>query len=228
MRKNYLCLILALFLLTACALGNHPTSTESELSTADKGNQNQTDESDSRNEVSSNTGQWSGAQDSQTFLLPAAPEDLSIKQQTVTVDEPYSSQTAGLEIIGFERYDSLEGKHFTDTPSEGSCYLVLFLSVQNYSFNNLYMHPDDLRAGVDGKAISNTFLLNDPKEYHTILDTISAGFDRQGFIVWEVPADWKELSLQFRQWQYTEKVFLNLTLTPEDYLEAPAYSEERH
>lgn len=216
LKKIHLCLIL-IVLLTGCALENQRANTESAPSTTDEGNP--TDGSGS----GSGTSQTPGAQDSQDLRLPEAPEDSSITQQTVTVDEPYSSSTAGVEILGFERYDSLEGKHLTDKPTEGNCYLVLFLSVKNYSFDNLYMNPDDLRTGVDGKAVSNTFLLNDPKGYSSIFDTISAGYEQQGFIVWEVPAEWRELSVQFRQWRYSEKVFLNMTFTPEDYLEAPSF-----
>lgn len=145
--------------------------------------------------------------------------EIPAETKEVTADLPYLSSTTEFEIIGLKKYDFIKGKTLTDNPADGNCYIVLFLSVKNLSMENVYISPDQVKASVDGKETATTFLVNDPEGYRSILDIISPGNVSQGYVVWEVPSDWKHMDLQFFQWENTEHVVLNLALSPQDYLD---------
>ncbi|MCM1235422.1 MAG: DUF4352 domain-containing protein [Ruminococcus flavefaciens] len=129
-------------------------------------------------------------QDMPETEIPAETKD-------VTADMPYLSLTTEFEITGFQKYDSIRGETGKDTPADGNCYLVIFLSIKNLSMENVYIHPDQINASIDGTEVDNTFLLNDPEGYRSVLDTISPGDTRQGYVVFEAPSDWKHLELCF-------------------------------
>lgn len=149
------------------------------------------------------------------------PSNGEVEQRTMTFDSPYRNTKSELHMIGFEASDQIETEKFIDTPKEGNCFLVLYLSVMNYSTKEIYMHPDDLTAKVDGQEIDHTFLINDPKGYVSFFQNIRPDVEpTYCYIVWEVPKDWSCLEIKFRQWEHTDGVTLDATLTPEDYLEA--------
>lgn len=113
----------------------------------------------------------------------------------------YSDNIRSIKVLGFQEYKQLRTKSYTDKPAKGKKYLVLFLEVENEDKDALYFHVDHLSAKIDKKPVESTFLVNDPEGYQTIFRNIGANDFQQGFLVWEVPKDWKKLELTFTEFE---------------------------
>lgn len=164
------------------------------------------------------------------------PEPVVQKSKVKKNARVYSDNIRNIKTLGLkeykelksDRYDAKKKKGLLDKPAKGKKYLVLFLSVENTDKEDLYFHVNYLSAKVDGKKIENTFLLNDPEGYRTIFRTIKAGDFNEGFIVWEVPKDWKKLEITFKGFEPYGGKCLKLTATRKSLKDpdAPSKMEE--
>ncbi len=139
---------------------------------------------------------------------------------TVTKGNSMENRGLKLEVLGSNIYEKIEGEDFTDTPSEDKKYLVLFLSIQNKTGKEDYFNYNNIIAKLDGKEITDTFLLNNPEKYTTIKTNLPDDMITQGYLVWEVPENWEKLEVTYTGWSeslYTEPM---IVLTPQD-LELP-------
>lgn len=192
--------------------GVHPTA--SPFNTSDRADASGTSTADPSKE-----------QDDERSIMPtAAPEPIIQKSIARAGKEVYSDNVRTITVLGLKEYKSLKSKDYDektkkgllDKAEKGSCYLVLFLEIANHAEKELHINPDYLKTKVDGNEVKNTFLLNDPEDYQTIFKTIGTGDYRQGFLVWEVPENWKKLSLTFWEFELLGGKKLKLTATPKN------------
>ena len=85
------------------------------------------------------------------------------------------------------------------------------------------MNYNYLSAKVDGKDIEHTFLINDPRNYPTIFTHIESGKTVAGFIVWEVPKNWKNFKVVYDGWKDINNVSIEATFKPKDLFNPPIY-----
>lgn len=145
-------------------------------------------------------------------------------EATFSMKQGYGDANREISILGLKEYKKLKGEKYTDKAQDGMKYLVLFLKLRNRSVNKDYFHVDYLSAKVDGKDIENTFLLNEPEGYPTIFTNIAANTTQSGFIVWEIPSDWKKLEVTYNGWQGSDGLSLHTTLTKADLKKPDKYS----
>lgn len=138
---------------------------------------------------------------------------------TFSTKQSYSDGNREVSILGLKEYKKLKSDKFKDKAKAGKKFLVLFLNIQNETSEDVYFHVDYLSATLDGKKITNTVLFNDPEGYSTIFTTILAKSEQSGFIVWEVPKDWKKLKVTYKGWKDSDGLTLTSTLTPKDLSE---------
>ena len=119
-------------------------------------------------------------------------EPIEQKKIALSRKQAYVDSEREISILGLKEYKKLKGERFTDKAPKGKKYLVLFLKVKNCLTDKDYFNVNNLSAELDGKEIENTFLLNDPEGYPTIFSNIEPETSIGGFIVWEVPEDWKK------------------------------------
>lgn len=159
----------------------------------------------------------SGAQLAATALptekIPETPEPT---EATFNMKQGYSDASREISILGLKEYKKIKSDSYTDKAKKGKKYLALFLKVSNKGSDKDYFHTDYLTAKLDGKDIQNTFLLNEPEGYPTIFTNIAADMTQAGFIVWEVPSDWKKLEVKYNGWQDSAGLSLHTTLTKKD------------
>lgn len=154
--------------------------------------------------------------------VPAeTPEPKSGKLST---NEQYSDAYRVVKFLGLKEYKTLKGDNYTDKADKNKKFLVLFLSIKNTSADNDYINPNYISAKVDGKKIEHTFLLNEPKGYPTIFSHIPAGKSAGGFIVWEVPEEWKELEFTYNGWKDINNVKMKASFTPDDLSDPVIYN----
>lgn len=158
--------------------------------------------------------------------LENTEEKQEIEYFTVTKETPMENRGLKLEILGSNVYEKIEGEDFTDTPTEGKKYLVLFLSIQNKTGKEDYFNYNNIIVKLDEKKITDTFLINDPEKYTTIKTTIPNNRITQGYLVWEVPDKWEKLEVTYTGW--TESLYTEPTivLTPQDLEMPEEYKED--
>ena len=139
-----------------------------------------------------------------------------IQTYTISGEEPAGDGEFYIRPMGLQQYDSFEGETFTDTPSEGKKYLVLYLDIRNNGEESFYFNPECFTATLDGESISSTYLMNDPKDYLPAFHTIEPGEEFYGYIVWEVPEDWKELKYNYTGWKITNNAIIEGTYGMDD------------
>lgn len=146
----------------------------------------------------------------------AVAETPQPKSGTFSPKQKYSDSSREVSILGLKEYKKIKTDRYTDKAQKGKTYLTLFLEVRNTSPEKDYFHPDYLSAEIDGKNTENTFLLNEPEGYPTIFTNIESGSAAEGFIVWEVPENWKKLNVTYTGWCGNDGLTLYSTLTRKD------------
>lgn len=149
-----------------------------------------------------------------------------IEYYVVKKDIPMENRGLLLEVIGSAIYDKIEGKSFTDMPSDGKKYLVLYLSVKNTSGKDEYFNYNNIVTKLDGKDITDTFLVNDPLKYTTIKTYLTNGMITQGYLVWEVPESWEKLEVTYTGLTPTHFTEPTIVITPKDLEEPEEYKED--
>lgn len=197
-------LLISTFLLTGC--GN----ITADSSSADSQQTSDTNDSPVSDKASSDT---------------VTPEPIEQKTETFSRKQAYSDADREVSILGLKEYKTLKSDKYTDKASSGKRYLVLFLKIKNNLPEKDYFNTNCLTAKLDGKPIENTFLLNEPEGYPTIFENIESGSSIGGFVVWEVPKNWKKLEISYTGWQPSAGLSLECSLTKRDLKKPEKYSQ---
>ncbi|MFG6395323.1 MAG: DUF4352 domain-containing protein [Lachnospiraceae bacterium] len=143
-------------------------------------------------------------------------ETIEPKAGKLTAKQQYSDAYREVKFLGLKQYKSLKGDNYTDKAKKNKKFLVLFLSIRNTGNEKDYINPNYITAKVDGKDIEHTFLVNEPFNYPTIFTNIEAGSTIGGFIVWEVPKNWKKFEMEYSAWKNINGLTLTAEFTPKD------------
>lgn len=149
-------------------------------------------------------------------------------EATLAPDAEYKDLEREVSILGLKEYKKIKGDKYKDKAPKGKKYLVLFLEINNRTEKKDYINVNYLTTKVDGKKIENTYLLNDPMGYSTIFTNINAGKTAAGFIVWEVPEDWKSIKVNYDGWKGSSGLTLKCTLTNKDLKNPEKYNERSY
>lgn len=152
------------------------------------------------------------------------PEEKEIIKASIDTETGYNDEDRQVSVIGFKHYKKLESKLYKDTAAKNNEFIVLFLEITNKQNDKDYINVNYLSAKVDGKEITNSVLFNEPEGFQTIFKNVEAGGLLRGFIVWEVPENWKKIKVVYNGWKDNSNLSLDCTLTPEDYFDPPQYS----
>lgn len=153
----------------------------------------------------------------------AEPE---VKTARLSASQQYSDTNRTIKVLGLKEYKKLKSDKYTDKPSNGNKFLVLFLSIKNDSSEDDYINYNYISAKIDGKDTEHTAVFNAPEKYPTVFDTIKAGKTAAGFIVWEVPSGWSKLELTYNGWKYINNISLEAEFTPEDLSDPVVYNSK--
>lgn len=217
MFKKTLALILcSTMLLTGCSQNSLPENNapDPEMNHAQT---NSTDDSpetavdDTPDETTEDTS--SGADDMSNEISETdtrEPETVSLVMNKMNGNEIIS-----VTMTGLCQYDSLASDTYTDIPDDGNVFLVMFLQISNHDNGDDYINPEALSATVDGTEVTNCALFNQPESYEPIFNHISKGEERTGFIVWQIPSDWKVFQMKYDGWTDTCALTVTADVTPE-------------
>lgn len=184
-------------------------------SNADNGN-NEEDENNKDNTTKEPSSGTTPSIDDSQASASEVTETIAPKAGKLTAKQQYSDAYREVKFLGLKEYKSLKGDNYTDKAKKNKKFLVLFLSIRNTGNEKDYINPNYITAKVDGKEIEHTFLVNEPFSYPTIFTNIEAGSTIGGFIVWEVPKNWKKFEMEYSAWKDINGVTLTAKFTPKD------------
>lgn len=215
-RKPFLVLLLiGCIFLTGCGKKEAANNSQAGVSDAPETNKN----SEKNNSATSDQEILPSDTASQTPETPVPTAGV------ITTKQGYNDSEREVSILGLKEYKKLKSDKYTDKAKKGKKFLVLFLKVRNRTDEKIYFNVNYLSAKVDGKKIENTVLFNEPEGYPTIFSNIVADSYYGGFIVWEVPENWKKLEVTYNGWRDSNGLTLNSTLTKKDLSEPEEYSK---
>ena len=144
-------------------------------------------------------------------------------EATISAKAAYGDAKRQINVIGFKTYKKLESEMYTDKAAKDKSYLVLFLEIYNKQNEKDYINVNYLSTKVDDTEITNTVLFNEPEGFQTVFQNIEPENTLSGFIVWEVPKDWKKIEIVYNGWKDSDNLSINCTFTPDDYFNPPKY-----
>ena len=144
-------------------------------------------------------------------------------EATISAKAGYGDAKRQINVIGFKTYKKLESEMYTDKAAKDKSYLVLFLEIYNKQNEKDYINVNYLSTKVDDTEITNTVLFNEPEGFQTVFQNIEPENTLRGFIVWEVPKDWKKIEIVYNGWKDSDNLSINCTFTPDDYFNPPKY-----
>lgn len=174
----------------------------------------------------------SSGNSSKTKIVDTSNIDTSIELQeeakepveaTIDANTGYGDAKRQVNVIGLKTYQKLESEMYTDKATKNKKYLVLFLEIYNKQNEKDYINVNYLSTKVDGIEITNTVLFNEPEGFQTIFQNIEPENTLNGFIVWEVPKNWKKIEIVYNGWKDSDNLSINCTFTPDDYFNPPKY-----
>lgn len=230
-----LCILLCINMAGCGKIDNGSTSSVNSpapTGIADNGqNTTLTPDNNKQENTTDTSGQGENTGDTEQSGNPEeTPGDEAVNDETqifnLSEDTPYRNTDHSIKILGLKEYKTLKSDLYVDKPGKGKKFLVLFLAVANNTQKDEYINVNSLTSKIDGKETSNSFLVNEPKNYSTIFTNIAAGERKAGFIVWEVPSGWKKFEMEYDGWTYTHNLSIKCEFTPDDLSDPPIYSEE--
>ncbi len=147
-----------------------------------------------------------------------------IFKATIDAKSGYADNKRQVNVIGLKSYKKLKSKLYKDEASKNKKFLVLFLEITNTQNDKDYINVNYLSTKIDGKEIKNSVLFNEPEGFQTIFKNIEPGETLRGFIVWEVPGNWKKIEIIYDGWKDSSNLSLDCTFTPDDYFDPPQYN----
>lgn len=223
---NFIPLILCIAIIFS-SCGKTETDTKTEQSTlqtpvvsSSKENNNIT--SSDNKETGNETETLSETENPEQSQKPE--ENNKIIEAVIDTKSGYADDNHQINVIGLKSYKKLKSKLYKDKAAKNKEFLVLFLEINNKLSDKDYINVNYLSAKVDGEEIKNSVLFNEPEGFQTIFKNIEPGETLRGFIVWEVPEDWKKIEVIYDGWKDSNNLSLNCTFTPDDYFDPPQYS----
>lgn len=144
----------------------------------------------------------------------------------LTPKKEYYDGQHRIKFMGMKEYKKVESEKFTDIPKKGKVYLIIFFECTNDSeYENLYINEANIASAIDDKKIEHTVIFNDPEGYPTLFRNIEPNTQDYGFVVWEVPENWKKMDLVYTGFEGTNQNKIKMSFSKEDLVDPPKYED---
>lgn len=144
------------------------------------------------------------------------PEPESNLPDSAKVGQIVSGDKWSIALLYAKEYDSIDGEFYSDKPSEGNKFLVLFFDVKNISDKNDYFNSLFFEGYTDDYSTNSTIIMGNPDGMGAIGGNIDAGKMSKGTIVYEVPSDWKTFEISYKDGLWTTHKAATFVMNKED------------
>lgn len=98
-----------------------------------------------------------------------------------------------VSFVDASEYDKVGDDIFPMSAKSGNKFLVLFFEIENISDEEHFFTSYNFDSYLDGYVLDQSLCLDDINGYKTISKNIAPGMKHKGYLLFEVPKDWKEL-----------------------------------
>ncbi len=121
-----------------------------------------------------------------------------------------------IALLYAKEYDSIDSEYYSDKPSDGNKFLVLFFDVKNISDGNEYFNNFYFEGYADDYSVNSTLIMGNPDGMSGVGGDIDAGKMSKGIMVYEVPFDWKEFEISYKDGLWTSHKAATFVVSKED------------
>lgn len=153
--------------------------------------------------------------DSRSSEVQALLESVSEK---LVSDRPSMGDTVEISpwritLTDAREYEILYGEDYFDFASEGCKLLVLFFDLENISDSEEDFDLYKIKASADWQALYSWVTMNNPDGYEQLHGVLAPGTVKKGCLVYEVPDDWKQLLISYKNsWDAEDSQIINFQL----------------
>lgn len=113
------------------------------------------------------------------------------------VGQTVSSEKWSIALLYAKEYDSIDYEYYSDKPSEGNKFLVLFFDIKNTSSENDYFNFLLFEAYVDDYKKNISYIRGNPDGMSIIGGDLDVGKMSKGYIVYQVPSNWQNFEISY-------------------------------
>lgn len=132
------------------------------------------------------------------------------------VGQIVSGDKWSIALLYAKEYDFIDSEYYSDKPADGNKYLVLFFDVKNISSDNDYFNSMYFEGYADDYSISNTIIMGNPDGMSGVGGDIDAGKMSRGTLIYEVPADWNNFEISYKDGLWTTHKAATFIISKED------------
>lgn len=119
------------------------------------------------------------------------------------VGQIVSGDKWSIALLYAKEYDSIDSGYYSDKPSDGNKFLVLFFDVKNISEKNANFNSMYFEGYADDYSVSSSLIMGNPDGMSGVGGNIDAGKMSKGVMVYEVPAGWKKFEISYKNGFWT-------------------------
>lgn len=121
-----------------------------------------------------------------------------------------------IALLYAKEYASIDSEYYSDKPSDGNKFLVLFFDVKNISDQNEYFNNLYFEGYADDYSVNGKIIMGNPDGMSVVGGDIDAGKMSKGIMVYEVPSDWKTFEISYRDGLWTSHKAATFIVNKED------------
>ncbi len=214
-RKNRLLALLAALVLSAGIMGCTGNPEDDSESTI-RDIPSITPESNPKDVEEDESGKGSkGKEDSEPEESSSSKQESDLPEYA-KVGQVVTGDDWSIALLYAKEYDSIGSEFYSDQPSEGKKFLVLFFDVMNVSSENDHFNPFYFEGYADDYSTNAAFITSEPDEMQDLGGDIDAGKMAKGYMVYEVPSDWKTFEISYKDGIWTSHRAATFLVNRED------------
>ena len=159
--------------------------------------------------------QSSAAENKEEQSENAEPEESEKEETTAKVGQSVEGPNWKISLTDAKTFDELGSEYFTEKPEEGKVYLICFFEVENVSDEDDYFNYFYVESYVDGYNQQFALTMSDVDGLKILTGDVAAGKKLKGYLAWEVPSDWQELEVSYKDDLWTGEKAATFVVTPD-------------
>ena len=143
------------------------------------------------------------------------PEESKEETSAAKVGQSVEGPNWKISLTSAKTFESFGDEFFTEEPEDGKVYLACFFEVENVSDEDDYFNYFYIESYVDGYNEQFTPTISDVEGMKLLTGDVAAGKKLKGYLAWEVPSDWKELEISYKDDLWTGDKAATFVVTPD-------------
>lgn len=147
------------------------------------------------------------------------PEESKEEATAAKVGQSVEGPDWKISLTSAKTFESFGDEYFTEKPEDGKVYLTCFFEVENVSDEDNYFNYFYIESYVDGYNQQFATTMSDVDGMKLLTGDVAAGKKLKGYLAWEVPSDWKELEISYKDDLWTGDKAATFVVTPDQLSE---------